>query len=156
MKNESIARLICPVTRLNLELETAQPGSNELENGMLVTPDHKTHYPIRNGIPRFVAPDNYASSFGYQWKKYARLQLDSCNGTQFSRERFYSITDWNPSELRGKRILDVGCGAGRFAEIALAAGAEVVAMDLSEAVDACKENLRNSPNLEVVQASIYE
>jgi SAM-dependent methyltransferase len=113
-------------------------------------------FPIVRGIPRFVLADNYALSFGHQWNRYARLQLDSQNKTSFSRQRFYSITEWRPEDLAGKLVLDVGCGSGRFSEIALAAGAEVVAMDLSSAVDACRNNLGGNPRLHCVQASIYE
>jgi SAM-dependent methyltransferase len=52
-------------------------------------------------------------------------------------------------------VLDVGCGAGRFAEIALGAGANVIALDYSRAVDACHANLRAHPGLHVVQGDIY-
>lgn len=130
-------------------LQTSDPG-------FLSTPDGKFRYPVVDDIPRFVPPENYAASFGYQWNKFARLQLDSCNGTNFSLERFTSITGWTKQDLAGKLVLDVGCGSGRFAEIALAHGARVVAMDLSSAVDACKKNLSPNPSLDVVQASIYE
>ena len=37
-------------------------------------------------------------------------------------------------EIKNKLILDVGCGAGRFAEIALKAGANLIAIDYSFAV----------------------
>jgi len=57
--------------------------------------------------------------------------------------------------LNGKRVLDVGCGAGRFTEIALAAGAEVVALDYSSAVDACWANHGSCKNLNVIQGDIY-
>ena len=52
-------------------------------------------------------------------------------------------------------VLDVGCGAGRFAEIALRTGAKVVALDYSTAVDACYANLGHHENLEVVQGDVY-
>jgi SAM-dependent methyltransferase len=51
--------------------------------------------------------------------------------------------------------LDVGCGAGRFAEVALSAGAIVVALDYSSAIDACRLNLGDHPNLHLVQGDIY-
>lgn len=139
--------LACPQT--GTHLQTTSPG-------FLSTPDGKFRYPVVDDIPRFVPPENYAASFGYQWNKFACLQLDSCNGSNFSRERFRSITGWTKEDLQGKWVLDVGCGSGRFAEIALAHGARVVAIDLSSAVDACKKNLSPNPSLDVVQASIYE
>lgn len=154
MNAKFLETLACPATGQILHL--AEPSPDEVQSAVLVTPDGEHRYPVKAGIPRFVPSKNYADSFGYQWNKYARLQLDSCNGTSFSRDRFFSITGWSPSELSGRKVLDVGCGAGRFAEIALAAGAEVTAMDLSQAVEACKANLGSSPHLEVVQASIYE
>lgn len=112
-------------------------------------------FPLKNGIPRFVNPGNYAESFGFQWKKFSRVQLDSYNGTSFSEERFRSITDWTRDELAGKLILDAGCGAGRFSEIALKYDAALVAFDISDAVDAWRENLSPTESL-VCQASIYE
>jgi SAM-dependent methyltransferase len=54
-----------------------------------------------------------------------------------------------------RRILDVGCGAGRFAEVTLGTGARVVAVDYSSAVDACRANLGPHRNLDVVQADVY-
>lgn len=154
LKIEFLDSLVCPATGQSLHPETNASGRDQ--EPFLVNASGTHRYPVIAGIPRFVAPENYADSFGYQWNKYARLQLDSCNRTKFSRERFYSITGWSQDQLTGKRVLDVGCGAGRFAEIALSAGAEVTAMDLSQAVETCKRNLGDSPHLNVVQASIYE
>ena len=154
MTTDFLDLLVCPATGQKLHLSAPQPDSGQEES--LVTGRSGCRYPVKQGIPRFVPSANYADSFGYQWNKYAKIQLDSFNGTSFSRERFYSITGWKPEQLKGRRVLDVGCGAGRFAEVALAAGAEVTAMDLSQAVEACRSNLGNSPHLKVVQASIYE
>jgi len=113
-------------------------------------------YPIVSGIPRFVPSQEYSGSFGYQWKAFAKLQLDSYNGTRFSEERFRAITGWERRDLEGKRVLDAGCGAGRFAEVATRAfGARVTALDLSESVEACRENLMPDPPA-VCQASIYD
>jgi len=72
-----------------------------------------------------------------------------------SRTRFLAETGWREEELAGKRVLDVGCGAGRFAEIVLSFGAELVAVDYSLAVDACWENLGPRSTLDVVQGDIF-
>jgi SAM-dependent methyltransferase len=112
-------------------------------------------YPIVDGIPRFVEPENYASNFGFQWNRFRRTQLDSTTGVPISRDRFLAQTGWTEETLRGKRVLDAGCGAGRFAEIALSLGAEVVAIDYSSAVDAASKNLQPHPRLHIVQADIY-
>ena len=57
--------------------------------------------------------------------------------------------------MNGSWVLDAGCGAGRFAEIALSSGANVVALDYSSAVNACYLNLKEHSNLHVVQGDIY-
>ena len=155
MKRRLLDFLGCPECRRALALTVTRERGDEIEEGDLSCPGCHRRFPIVGAIPRFVEAQNYADSFGLQWNKYARLQLDSQNGTAFSRERFYGITEWPVESLRGALVLDGGCGAGRFAEIALADGGEVVAMDLSSAVDACRANLRAHPNLHCVQGSLF-
>lgn len=126
-----------------------------MRTGELVTPDRAYRYPIREFIPRFVPESNYADNFGLQWNLFRQTQLDSHSGLAISAERFWKATAWTPQQLDGRWVLDCGCGAGRFAEIALNAGAQVVALDYSIAADACYANLGHHPNLHVVQADIY-
>ena len=57
--------------------------------------------------------------------------------------------------LKGKLGLDVGCGMGRHALQASKEGAEVVAIDLSQAVDIAFHNNINNEYVHVVQADIY-
>ena len=45
------------------------------------------HYPIVNGIPRFVHVDNYSSDFGTQWNMFPKTQLDSFSGVNVSEAR---------------------------------------------------------------------
>ncbi len=112
-------------------------------------------FPVRDGIPRFVTTSGYAGSFAFQWNAFAQVQLDSRNGTDFTEWRFRAITGWETEDLQGRLVLDAGRGAGAFAEIAgKTYGASVAAVDLSEAVDACRANLQPDPPL-VCQASIY-
>jgi magnesium-protoporphyrin O-methyltransferase len=42
-----------------------------------------------------------------------------------------TVLDWLPADLRGRRVLDAGCGTGPFAVEAARRGAEVVAVDVS-------------------------
>lgn len=111
--------------------------------------------PIRRSIPRFVDEPPYLSSFGEQWNRYRRTQIDKVNGTTLSRDRLLSGTGWKLDELRGASVLEVGCGAGRFTQVLLDAGAEVVALDASAAVDACWANNGPHERLTVVQADLF-
>ena len=158
MKLSLLSLLRCPKSGLPLSLEPdigIYSTDSELAGGWLVSADNQHRYPIRNGIPRFVPQSNYADNFGMQWNHFAKTQLDSYSGRPISAERFWRATGWRPEDLRGRWVLDVGCGSGRFAEVALAAGAHVVALDYSSAVDACYANLNHFPGLHVVQGDIY-
>jgi SAM-dependent methyltransferase len=101
-----------------------------------------------------VDSQEYTGSFGFQWNYFAKSQLDSANGTTRSRDAFLEKTGFRLEELRGKRVLDAGCGMGRFAEIAAGAGAEVHAVDLSAAVEAAQKNLAGKGDLSFYQGDI--
>jgi len=113
-------------------------------------------FPITNGIPRFVEPDNYASSFGYQWNLFRKEQIDTYNGTSLSADRLWSETAWDKEDLKDKWVLDAGCGAGRFLDAASKSEGQIVGIDISSAIDAAQENLSGRGNVHFVQASIYE
>jgi 2-polyprenyl-3-methyl-5-hydroxy-6-metoxy-1,4-benzoquinol methylase/uncharacterized protein YbaR (Trm112 family) len=147
--------LRCPASGQPLHLAAAEGTDTEISAGWLVSQDGRYHYPIRTSVPRFVPESSYADSFGLQWNRFSKTQLDSYSGHPISASRFWNATGWNTADLAGKWVLDAGCGAGRFAEVVLQAGAKVVALDYSSAVDACHASLGHHPNLQVVQADIY-
>ena len=155
MKTELLELLRCPQTGQKLHLENCDENTLAIEDGWLISDDGQHRYPIIRGIPRFVPQSNYADNFGMQWNHFRQTQLDSFSGHPISTERFWQATGWLPEKLKNQWVLDVGCGAGRFAEVALLAGAKVVALDYSSAVDACFANLKHHPNLHVVQGDIY-
>jgi uncharacterized protein YbaR (Trm112 family)/ubiquinone/menaquinone biosynthesis C-methylase UbiE len=145
--------LRCPICRGTLALDG--DGGHDIESGTLTCHGCGALHPIIRGIPRFVPADNYSASFGYQWNRFPRTQLDSYSGTTITADRFFSQSGWTSEEMRAKSVLDVGCGAGRFAEVTLGTGARVVAVDYSSAVDACRANLGGAELLDVVQADVY-
>jgi SAM-dependent methyltransferase len=127
----------------------------EIREGELLAQKSGARYAIRNFIPRFVTDSSYTASFGEQWNRYRRTQIDRFNGTTLSRERFFRDTGWTPEEIKGQRILEAGCGAGRFTQVMLDAGALVYSIDYSTAVDACWAVNGPHPNLFLAQADIY-
>ena len=155
MKRELLELLCCSACKHGLFLDKVREVDGEIESGSLLCEGCAKEYRIIQYIPRFVPPENYAKTFGFQWNLFKKTQLDSHTGVPISRECFFGETGWKPDELDGKLILDVGCGAGRFAEVALSCGARVVALDYSTAVDACRENLSPHPELDLVQGDIY-
>jgi SAM-dependent methyltransferase len=99
-------------------------------------------YPRVNGVVRFVDAEHYAGSFGFQWQVFRQTQLDN-ETSRRSESDFRRRTGFVPEDLAGKIVLDVGCGMGRFAEVASRWGARVVGIDLSVAAEVAAENLKD-------------
>jgi 2-polyprenyl-3-methyl-5-hydroxy-6-metoxy-1,4-benzoquinol methylase/uncharacterized protein YbaR (Trm112 family) len=155
MRPELLDILRCPHSQQRLRVEKPLISDGRIREAELVSEDGRQRYQVREFIPRFVPASNYADNFGMQWHRFRQTQLDSFSGRPISAERFWKATAWRAADLSGAWVLDVGCGAGRFAEVALNAGARVVALDYSNAVDACLQNLSDRPGLHVVQGDIY-
>src|SRR4051812_8047305 len=85
-------------------------------------------YPIVGGIPRFVEQEHLAS-FGLQWNRYEVAHAEE------DRATFEAKTGVSLPELRGLRVLDAGCGGGRYSRVAGEAGARVIGADHSSAVE---------------------
>lgn len=111
-------------------------------------------------IVKTVPATNYADSFGWQWNRFAKTQLDRAQGgSEQSTERFWSETGWTADELKDIDLLEVGSGAGRFSRVILEqTEARLWSLDYSSAVDA---NLANNgaiapDRFRLFQASVYE
>ena len=153
MKAGLVEDLVCPLSADPLRLESE--GEAEVETGWLVCDGCGRDWAIRGGIPRLVPPDlvqqheDTASAFGWQWQHFA----------EFHPEFEEQFLDWlDPIDrafFAGKRVLDAGCGTGRHAYLAARFGArEVVALDLSGAVEAARVNLRELDDVHVVQGDL--
>ena len=124
-------------------------------------------YPLIDGIPRLLLPTmrdallgngsrsaadkrqvETALSFGYEWHRFPEM-YDEWE-RQFLDYMHPHAADFFP----GKKILDAGCGNGRFAYYAGKYGAEVWAIDLGPAVEVARRNTE-SPNVHVVQADLH-
>ena len=114
-------------------------------------------FPFVNGAFRCVEGANYSDTFGWQWNRFDRTQLDSHSGINVSEDRLFAETGWSREDLEGSNVLEVGSGAGRFSEVLLKAGANVYSVDFSDAVSAnARSNEEDSERLHLFQASIYE
>jgi SAM-dependent methyltransferase len=139
------------------DLSVATAEGSIVEEGLITCRESRKKYPIINAIPRFVdLTENYTQSFGFQWNKFYQTQLDSHVKLSLSKDRLFSNTKWTPAEIRGKTILEVGSGAGRFTEVLLNAGADVYSFDFSYAVEANYRNNGYHPRLFLFQGNIYD
>jgi uncharacterized protein YbaR (Trm112 family)/trans-aconitate methyltransferase len=156
MHLSALKHFACPFCRAKLELAgKSQESAGHVKEGTLRCPACGKKYPITNHIVRFLEVEGYASSFGKQWRKFAKTQLDSRTGATISRTRFEEGTGWGSAQLLGQTILEAGCGAGRFSEVMLSRPlASLFSLDYTPAVDVALENLGVRDNWHVCQADL--
>jgi SAM-dependent methyltransferase len=155
MKHSALDVLVCPGCKADLKLDAAVVERQEILDGTLACTSCHTRYPIRGGVPRFVPDGLYASSFGRQWNWFRTVQLDSATGKSRSEDALRGATGWSDDSYPGRRLLDAGVGAGRFAERAASKGAEVFGVDLTSAVDAAYRNIGDRERVHLIQADIF-
>ena len=150
-KGRKLVELVDP--RGGSRLERSTEGGGKLKSAV-------REYPLVNGIPRICDPENYTGSFGFQWNKFVKTQLDRQHDeSQHNEQRLFSETNWDPEDLDGLDILEVGSGAGRFSRVILKhTNARLWSVDYSSAVDAnWANNGAIAPDrFHLFQASIYE
>ena len=160
MKLSLLEYLVCPDCQIALDCQATAEDGDGIETGVLCCPQCEERYPILRGIPRFVTVERplngksveTADAFGWEWQKFRKLHDLATYEAQF--------LDWihpiEPKFLQGKVILDAGCGMGRFSLVSSTLGAKVVlAIDVSDAVEAARDNARDSPNVHVIQGDIH-
>ena len=155
MKLSALDVIVCPACKAELILHTGTRDAAEIVEGELHCSGCGKTFPITGGVPRFVPQGAYAQSFGCQWNWFRTVQLDSINQTSESEQALAGTTGWSDDEYGGRRLLDAGVGAGRFADRAAAKGAEVFGVDLTSAVDAAYRNIGTRPNVHLLQADIF-
>jgi len=126
----------------------------EIVTGSVRCQECRSEYPITRGVLRAVESDEYVGNFSFEWQLHRKTQLDETTNNN-STHVFVSKTGMNLDDLEGKRVLDVGVGTGRFADVASRHGAEVVGIDLSYAVETAMENIGTRPNVNIVQADLF-
>ncbi len=117
-------------------------------------------YPIVRGIPRFL-PDTLAAdlkkaqeTFSYEWKMFRFGERNWGQDIEHRKGLFLDALGASPEELRGKLILDAGCGSGLLSmEMAKSFGMEVVALDLAFGIEnAYRKN--TNPYVYYLQGSV--
>lgn len=155
MKTDLLPLLCCPSCREDLTLTTTLGDATVVTEGRLTCEGCAATYAITRGVPRFVGNDGYVGSFSYEWNKWNRVQLDIANGGRESEDTFIEKTGFTQADLGGKVVLDVGCGAGRFLDVASRWGARTIGIDFSFAVEASQRNVGDRSNVDVIQADVF-
>ena len=88
-------------------------------------------------------------SYSYQWRKFKQMF------PEWEEIFLESTRPLTPEFFAGKLGLDAGCGFGRSIFYAASYGAEMIGLDLSEAIEAARENTRHLANVHLVQGDIF-
>src|SRR6266508_4842197 len=183
MRRRHLDLLMCPWCQGTLSVEPfddSKPNGDVVEGLLRCTCSRV--FPIVNGIPRILEgafklfpdfvtrhrerlpplPDvpvlrtgqaeavrRTRESFGYQWTQFSEMAIDF-------RENFLNyIAPLDESFFKGKLGLDLGCGFGRHIYNAAKFGAEMIGVDLSDAIESTRANTKDLPNVHPVQADVY-
>ncbi len=149
--------------RFGLRLST-----KDLDSDGLACEQCPESFPIIDDIPRLLLPPlreallengpvngidehqvNTALSFGFEWASFPQMYKE------WQQSFLNYMQPHGPEFFRGKKVLDAGCGNGRFAYYASKYGAEVWAIDLGPAVQVARRNTETLVNVEVIQADLY-
>ena len=158
MKPRLLQWLACPLCRSDLRLEGERIENGEVAEGRLacVSASCRAQYPIIDFIPRLL-PDvtarenlraNYAASFGFQWNSFDWERPED-------QEEYFQITDLTPDDLRGKVIVDAGCGGGRFMKYVGEHAAELIGFDYSVAIDKARALAGRWPSTHFIQGDVH-
>jgi SAM-dependent methyltransferase/uncharacterized protein YbaR (Trm112 family) len=104
--------------------------------------------PVHNE-PHADAIEKTRDSFGYQWTVFSEMVVD------FRQNFLQYIAPVDEGFFPGKLGLDLGCGFGRHIYNAAKFGAEMVGVDISEAIESTRVNTQGMPNVHLVQADVY-
>src|SRR5213594_1843914 len=144
-KEKLLETLRCPACRESLSFGRDEQG--------LLCNACKLSFPIVNGIPRLLLSPfreallgngvasgidekqvRTALSFGFEWQRFPEMY------DEWERQFLEYMKPHTAEFFRGKKVLDAGCGNGRFAYYAAKYGAEVWAIDLGPAVEVARQN----------------
>ena len=137
--------LLDPQTGEDLNIKIEKQIGDSIITGSLISKSNC--YPIINGIPRFVNLDGYSKNFGWQWKKWSKVQFESENKDSpmegYTEDMFFKITNFEKKSIKNKLVLDLGCGSGRFLDIVNKYEGLLIALDYTSAIDVAKLNIQN-------------
>jgi SAM-dependent methyltransferase len=159
MKRALLSRLCCPTCGADLRFaaldDFSSAETHDAEGGRLACAVCKTEYPLSAGVPRLVPGALEADAvktrdaFAFEWSRYpGSLPEDE--------PILLEESQLAAGDFRGRLVLDAGCGMGRYSIAALALGAEVVALDLSDALLRLAELAPQWPKLHVVQGNLLQ
>jgi SAM-dependent methyltransferase len=158
LKKKLLDYLACPSCEGAIQLSSVtQQDGIEILDGSLTCDSCAKTFPITRGIPRFADLQNIeqdkqatADKFGWSWTEFSH------DDAKYEEQFLGWIAPVKPEFVRDKVVLEGGCGKGRHTRRVAGWGArDIVAVDLSAAVEVAFASTRGIENAHIVQADIY-
>jgi 2-polyprenyl-3-methyl-5-hydroxy-6-metoxy-1,4-benzoquinol methylase/uncharacterized protein YbaR (Trm112 family) len=158
--------LICPTCGGSFRATASEGDAGHVVTGRLEC--GRGHvFPVVNGIPRLLALDDAdfarrfahtRDSFSSEWAMMRDDDRAWGLDVPARQAMFTAALGIEMADLRGRTLLDAGCGHGEV-EMALAGtGVEIFAVDMSSSVDAVQRRLARTPggdSVHLVQGNIH-
>jgi SAM-dependent methyltransferase/uncharacterized protein YbaR (Trm112 family) len=146
-----IPRMLPPDLRQELTDAFVREFRPKLEaSGIALAPAAQADDPL-GGLKRHTI-----RNFGFEWLEYARFGWDDpVHNIGYEEALFRRKALLERDEIRGKLVLDAGCGNGRYTHWAAQYGARVVGVDLGDGVESAAANTREQANVQIVQGDIF-
>jgi SAM-dependent methyltransferase len=120
---------------------------------------------VVGGIPRFVRPSNDRAeertrrAFEIEWQRFGGEER--IYGGTASESMRLLFEEFNQPELaadwvKGRRVLDAGCGHGRYVRGMAELGADAYGIDLGLGIDVAARRCAGLENVALVQGSLLE
>lgn len=157
MKKRLLEYLACPSCGNSIQLsKVVSEDGIEIMEGVLTCAGCGRTFPILRGIPRFADLDSIekekqatAEKFGWSWQTFSH------EDEKYAEEFLGWIAPVQSDFFAGKIVLEGGCGKGRHTRRVAHWGArDIVAVDLSAAVEVAFAATRGIENAHVIQADI--
>lgn len=181
MRTDLIAYLSCPSCNSDVELAERVDSSQIILEGALVCVSCERHFPIVGGIPRMMPEVSDVESTSAHFEReftaleeddrdieeeelleflyYSRTGLDQSVYRLPLDDLYPTILEpgvYSPdhSAIKGKIVLDAGCGPGRFLPLVAQQAERLVGLDLGQHVQRAARRVSGRDNVDLMQGSV--
>lgn len=159
--------IVCPKCNCNFALESSLEDNNRVIKGNLIcnNPSCKSVYRINDGFPdltvyKFEQERKVARTFGFEWRNHheGRIEAEKVFGRTIEQDldMFFEISNLNRSYLKGKTILDVGCGSAKLTKALTQFSPEyVLGVDINESTYLSHKYCYNSDKCQILRSDVF-
>ncbi len=164
MKKFLTKTICCPNCNGELALENEKAEGEEIVEGNLRCLGCDNSYNIADGVPRMALNleelRQVSDRYGYFWAKRAenKFERNTLYGLSEEEEFNYFLSSFNiqPADLKGKRILDAGCGCGRLTRMLGSYADEVFGIDISSSINDVYDYCKSQENVHIIQSDLLK